>query len=144
MLSWRSMRNGRIHVIDLKFKGEDNGIASFLVETALGPVLIETGPHSTLDTLESGIKKLGYQLTDVKHVLITHIHLDHAGAAWCFAEHGSTIYLHPRGYRHMHDPTRLLASAKMIYKDEMESLWERSSRYRNLTFRPLTCSNRSR
>jgi len=67
--------------------------------------------------------KAGYALSDIRHVLVTHIHLDHAGAAWCFADKGATIYLHPRGYKHMHDPSKLLASAKMIYKEKMDMLW---------------------
>ncbi len=112
-----------MHIIDLGFKGQSNGIAAFLIETTQGPILVETGPHSTLDNLESGLKKLGYRITDIMHVFITHIHLDHAGAAWCFAHHGARIYLHPRGYRHMHNPERLLASAKMIYKEDMDRLW---------------------
>jgi len=55
--------------------------------------------------------------------LLTHIHLDHAGAAWYFAEQGAQIYLHPQGYKHMHDPSKLLASAQMLYGDMMEQLW---------------------
>jgi len=113
----------KVHVIDLNFLGQANGIATFLVETPDGPILIESGPHSTLDTLVKGINALGYQKEDIKHVFITHIHLDHAGAAWCFAEHGAQIYLHPLGYRHMNTPEKLLASAKMIYKEAMDMLW---------------------
>lgn len=112
-----------IHQIDLHFQGQLEAIAAFLVETSAGPILIETGPHSTLPYLQEGIKAAGYQLTDVKHVFLTHIHLDHAGAAWKFAEHGATIYVHPRGYPHMHDPSKLLKSAKMIYQEQMDSLW---------------------
>ena len=115
--------NHTIHTIDLNFLGHPNGICAYLVETSIGPILIETGPHSTLDTLTEGIEKVGYKKEDIKHVFITHIHLDHAGAAWCFAEHGARVYLHPFGYRHMNDPAKLLASAKMIYKDKMDFLW---------------------
>lgn len=118
-----NMRKNKVHVIDLNFLGATNGIAAFLVETEDGPILMETGPHSTLPTLIAGINKIGYKIEDIKHVFITHIHLDHAGAAWCFAEHGATVYLHPFGYRHMNDPSKLLASAKMIYKEKMDSLW---------------------
>ncbi len=113
----------QVHVIDLNFLGGANGIAAFLVESADGPILIEAGPHSTLPTLEKGLATHGYQISDIQHVFLTHIHLDHAGAAWCFAEHGAQIYLHPFGYAHMHDPSKLLASAKMIYKEAMDALW---------------------
>lgn len=117
------MNNIKIHTIDLNFLGHANGIAAFLIESPAGPILIETGPHSTLTTLEENIFALGYNPSDIKHVFITHIHLDHAGAAWHFASLGAQIYLHPRGYKHMHDPSRLLASAKMIYKENMDRLW---------------------
>ncbi len=112
-----------ITTIDLKFLGHQETIAAFLIETTEGPVLIETGPHSTLPTLKAGIAQAGFALEDVQHVFLSHIHLDHAGSAWCFAEHGATIYLHPFGERHLADPGKLLASAKMIYQDDMDRLW---------------------
>jgi len=113
----------KVHKIDLNFVGQKNSIASFLVESEEGPILIESGPSSTLKHLETGIAAYGYSLSDVKHVLLTHIHLDHAGAAWCFAELGAKIYLHPLGYKHMHDPSKLLASAQRIYGEMMDVLW---------------------
>ena len=117
------METPRITTIDLNFSGLPNGIASFLIEHNSGPILVETGPHSTLPTLEAALLEYGHKLSDIKHVFISHIHLDHAGAAWCFAELGAKIYLHPRGFRHMHDPSRLLSSAQRIYGDDMDRLW---------------------
>lgn len=117
------MSDYTIHTLDLHFKNEVNGIAAFLIESPGGPILVETGPHSTLPRLEQELKKFGYGLRDIRHVFITHIHLDHAGAAWCFGEVGATIYLHPFGFRHMNNPEKLLASAQRIYLDEMDSLW---------------------
>lgn len=111
-----------ISIIDLHFQ-TDHSIASFLVETADGPVLVETGPHSTYPKLVAGLAAHGYKPSDIKHVLLTHIHFDHAGAAWAFAKEGATVYVHPRGYRHLHDPEKLYNSAKMIYGDMMETLW---------------------
>ena len=111
-----------IHVLDLHFKVE-SAIASFLVETSEGPILIETGPHSTFEFLKKGLEKHGYQPSDVKHVFLTHIHFDHAGAAWAFAETGAKVYVHPFGYKHLLDPSKLYNSAKRIYGDEMETLW---------------------
>jgi len=113
----------KVHDIGLDFQGKLFAISSFLIETSEGPILVESGPYSTIQSLEKGIQKCGYQTTDIKHVLLTHIHLDHAGASWYFAEQGAQIYLHPIGYKHMHDPSKLLASAKMIYGDMMEQLW---------------------
>lgn len=117
------MNQYSVHTIDLEFLGYSSGIAAFVVETSQGVLLVETGPHSTYPVLKRGIEEAGFQIDDISHVLLTHIHLDHAGAAWCLAELGATIYLHPMGYRHMHQPERLLASAKMIYQDQMDRLW---------------------
>ncbi|MFZ4543555.1 MAG: MBL fold metallo-hydrolase [Saprospiraceae bacterium] len=111
------------HVIDLEFLGENSTIAVFVVPTSDGPVLIESGPHLTFLHLETELLKLGYKTSDIKHVLLSHIHFDHAGAAWCFADHGATIYVHPAGAKHLASPEKLYASAKMIYGDEMEPLW---------------------
>lgn len=111
------------HVLDLNFLGIDHAIAAFLIETAEGPIVIETGPYSTIASMQSALKKHGYLIEDVKHVFLTHIHFDHAGAAWAFAKAGAKIYLHPFGAPHMESPEKLYNSAKMIYGDEMERLW---------------------
>ncbi|WP_281613985.1 MBL fold metallo-hydrolase [Flammeovirga sp. SubArs3] len=112
-----------IKPIDLNFLGNEEAIASYVIQTSEGPALIETGPYSTFPVLEKALNKIDIKVTDIKHVFITHIHLDHAGAAWKFAEHGANIYLHPFGVRHMANPAKLMASAKMIYKDDMDRLW---------------------
>ncbi|MEM6830383.1 MAG: MBL fold metallo-hydrolase, partial [Bacteroidota bacterium] len=111
------------HILDLQFQGYEHAIASFLIESEEGPILIETGPYSTFSHLEKGLAKYGYSASDVKHVLLSHIHFDHAGAAWAFARAGAKIHLHPFGLHHMHDPTKLVASASMIYGDKMDVLW---------------------
>ena len=112
-----------VHTLDLHFQNYEHAIAAFLIETEAGPVLIESGPYSTFQSLESGLANHGYKVADVKHVLLSHIHFDHGGAAWAFAAQGATIYLHPFGAGHMHDPTKLVASATMIYGDQMDTLW---------------------
>lgn len=111
-----------IHVLDLNY-GVPRTTAAFVVETGEGPVLIETGPDSTYDVLVRRLKALGYAPEDVRHVLVTHIHLDHAGAAWRFAEQGATVYVHPRGVKHLRDPSRLLASAGRIFGERTEEIW---------------------
>jgi glyoxylase-like metal-dependent hydrolase (beta-lactamase superfamily II) len=111
------------HTLDLHFLGYEHAIASFLIESSEGPILIESGPYSTFAHLEKALAEHGYKTQDVKHVLLSHIHFDHAGAAWAFAKHGAKIYLHPFGAGHMHDPTKLVASATMIYGDQMDVLW---------------------
>lgn len=112
-----------IHVLDLHFLTFDHAIAAFLIPTSEGPVLIETGPYSTFPQLESAIKQTGYTIEDIKHVLLTHIHFDHAGAAWAFAKTGAKIYVHPFGAPHLAAPQKLYESARMIYGDDMDRLW---------------------
>ncbi len=79
----------KIHTLDLNFCNVSKNIAAFLVETTEGIVLLETGPYATFPTLCNEIKKLGFSPDDIAHVFLTHIHLDHAGAAWAFADKGA-------------------------------------------------------
>lgn len=115
---------GPVSVLDLHFLTEGT-IGAFLVRTSEGPVLVETGPESLYGALEAAVQAHGYALEDVRHVFITHIHLDHGGAAWRLARHGARIYVHPSGAPHLVDPSKLLNSARRIYGDEMERLWGR-------------------
>jgi len=112
-----------IQTLDLQFLGSSHTIASYLIDTSAGPVLVETGPHSTFETMKSELAKHNLQPTDIQHVLLPHIHLDHAGAAWAFAKNGATIYVHPFGQKHLAEPGKLMASAKRIYQDKMDELW---------------------
>lgn len=112
-----------IHVLDLKFLGIDHAIAAFLIESNDGPILIETGPHSTYKHLKEQVKQAGYDIQDIRHVLLTHIHLDHAGAAWALARNGANIYVHPFGAGHLEHPFKLMESARRIYQDQMDYLW---------------------
>lgn len=109
--------------IDLQFRNVEHGIAAYVVIGQGGPVLIETGPGSTLKQLLSSLKYHGIAASDIRHVFVTHIHLDHAGAAGWWSEQGAKIYVHQRGARHLVDPSRLLGSAKRIYGENMDSLW---------------------
>jgi len=86
-------------------------------------VLIETGPGSTLPALEAGLSAQGLSPRDITHVLVTHIHLDHAGAAGWLAKQGAEIYVHPNGAPHLMNPDKLIASAARIYGDRMDQLW---------------------
>lgn len=112
-----------MHIIDLKFMGLEETIAAFLLPSPQGHVLIECGPYSTYPALKAEVERLGYSMSDIKHLLLTHIHFDHAGAAWALAENGTTVWVHPAGERHLGSPEKLYNSAKMIYGDMMETLW---------------------
>jgi glyoxylase-like metal-dependent hydrolase (beta-lactamase superfamily II) len=112
-----------IHVLDLNFQGLPEITAAYLVVGPEGPILIETGPGSTLNTLLGQIRQHGFEPEQIKHVLVTHIHLDHAGAAGWWAQQGAQIYVHSFGARHLIAPEKLLASAQRIYGDMMDTLW---------------------
>lgn len=113
----------RIHTLDLHFQGIPGLIASYLVESGGEFALIETGPGSTLQTLRDAIRAAGVDESAIKKVFVTHIHLDHAGAAGWFAQNGATIYCHPNAARHLIDPSKLIDSARMVYGDQMDALW---------------------
>jgi glyoxylase-like metal-dependent hydrolase (beta-lactamase superfamily II) len=115
--------NGKIFVIDHKFLGINGAIASFLIPHSSGAALIESGPGSTVENLTQGLAAQGYSPSDVTDVLLTHIHLDHAGAAGWLAGSGARIHVHHVGAPHLVDPEKLLASAARIYGDQMEVLW---------------------
>lgn len=112
-----------IATIDLGYRGLDHAVAAFLVRGPDGAVLVETGPASTVEALYAGLRAHGVAPAELAAALVTHIHLDHAGAAGHLADLGIDVYVHPRGERHLVDPTRLLASAERIYGDQLEALW---------------------
>ena len=112
-----------IHVLDTKHLGRQGIIAVTVLEAEAGPVIFDTGPESTFQTIAGELRKLGFDPAEVRHVFLSHIHFDHAGAAWRFAELGATIYVHPRGAPHLVHPGKLVASATRLYGDQMEKLW---------------------
>jgi len=117
------MANTSIVPIDLNFQGKTQAIASYLIRDGDAVVLIESGPGSTLSALEAGLANEGLSFRDLTHVLLTHIHLDHAGAAGWLSQQGAEIYVHPIGAPHLLNPEKLIASATRIYGDKMDQLW---------------------
>lgn len=113
----------QVQTLDLLFLGLEHSIAVFVIETAEGPVLVECGPASTLPHLEAALAQNGRKISDFKHIFLSHIHFDHAGAAWAFAEHDAMVYVHPKGLPHLAAPEKLYNSARMIYGDDMDRLW---------------------
>ena len=117
------MNNPEIYTIDLNFRSRGGTIGAYLVPHTNGCILIETGPGSTINTLIAGLNDFGYKIEDVTDVFLTHIHLDHAGAAGWWAKNGVQIHVHENGAPHLLNPERLLASAHRLYGDMMDSLW---------------------
>ena len=111
--------------IDLHFRGSPRVIATALINGPGGLTLIDPGPTSCLPALEAGLRDRGLTLRDVRTLLLTHIHLDHAGAAGTIVERvpGIRVYVHERGAPHMIDPAKLLASVTRLYGDQMDTLW---------------------
>lgn len=113
----------QIRIIDLNFQGIVGAIAAYLIPHAHGAVLVESGPGSTVEALKTGLKEHGYDPGDITDVLLTHVHLDHGGAAGWMARQGARIYVHPVGAPHLIHPEKLLSSASRIYGEMMYDLW---------------------
>ena len=113
----------RIEIIDLEFQGHPGLIASFLIFGPEGHVLVESGPGSTLGSMQAGLARHGLEPSDIDFLFLTHIHFDHAGAAGWWAQRGTKVCVHPIGAPHLVDPSRLINSATRIYGDRMETLW---------------------
>jgi glyoxylase-like metal-dependent hydrolase (beta-lactamase superfamily II) len=116
-----------VHVLDTRQLDRPGIIAATALETAEGIALFDTGPESTFEKVAAALRAIAASPEDVRHVFLSHIHFDHAGAAWRFAELGATVYVHPRGAPHLIDPTKLVASATQIFGDDMARLWGRVS-----------------
>lgn len=112
-----------VQTLDLTFQGIPGAIAAYLVPHRRGAVLVECGPGSTIDNLVTALAAHGLQVGDISDVLLTHIHLDHAGAAGWLALQGACIHVHPKGAPHLLNPEKLIASAARIYGDQMGRLW---------------------
>ncbi len=117
-----------IHTLDLNFLSIPHVIASYLIKHGKGAVIVESGPGSTIEGLKAALAAHDLTAEDVTDVLLTHIHLDHAGAAgWLarYANHGkgANIYVHSNGAPHLLNPEKLLNSATRIYGDMMGTLW---------------------
>jgi glyoxylase-like metal-dependent hydrolase (beta-lactamase superfamily II) len=116
---------GSLGVIDLNFAASPEAIGVYLVDTDDGPALFDCGPASTLETLEAGLAANDLELTDVRHLLLSHIHLDHAGAAGSLVRKspGLTVWVSPVGRPHLIDPSRLERSARRLYGEMFDPLW---------------------
>jgi glyoxylase-like metal-dependent hydrolase (beta-lactamase superfamily II) len=114
-----------VSYVDVKFQGTPRIIATVVLQGPGGVALIDPGPSSTLPTLRQELSRSGISIGDVTALVLTHIHLDHAGASGTLVRErpGLQVYVHEKGAPHMIDPERLLASATRLYGDAMDRLW---------------------
>jgi glyoxylase-like metal-dependent hydrolase (beta-lactamase superfamily II) len=111
--------------LDLRHGGAERVIGSYVAETDDGPALFDCGPATCVDALKGGLRGRGLELQEVRHLLLSHIHLDHAGAAGVLVrEHpGLQVHVSAIGAPHLVDPSRLEASARRLYGDTFDDLW---------------------
>ncbi len=111
--------------IDLLHQGCPRSIGCYVLDTEDGPALFDCGPSTTIAALKAGLERDGLQLTDVRHLLLSHIHLDHAGAAGALVREHPALQVHVSavGAPHLVDPTRLERSARRLYGDSFDRLW---------------------
>jgi glyoxylase-like metal-dependent hydrolase (beta-lactamase superfamily II) len=111
--------------IDLHHQGVERVIGSYVVETDDGLALFDCGPASALPVLERGLAERGLSLGDIRHLLLSHIHLDHAGATGVIVRTHPHVQVHVSavGAPHLVDPSRLEASARRLYGDAFDTLW---------------------
>lgn len=112
-------------IIDTLFRGEVGVIASYLLAGPGGLALIDVGSAATLAQLLAGVRAAGFDPNAIESLVLTHIHLDHAGASGALIEMlpRAQVYVHAIGAAHLIDPSRLIRSAARIYGDEMDMLW---------------------
>lgn len=111
--------------VDLRFGGATEAIGVYVVETDDGPALFDCGPSSTRPALEAGLAVRGLSLADIRHLLLSHIHLDHAGAAGGIVrDHPHlTVWVSEVGRPHLVAPSKLERSARRLYGEHFDPLW---------------------
>jgi glyoxylase-like metal-dependent hydrolase (beta-lactamase superfamily II) len=111
--------------LDLMHQGADRVIGSYLLETDDGPALFDCGPSTCLPRLKAALLERGVELGDVRHLLLSHIHLDHAGAAGVLVREHPELLVHVSeiGAPHLADPSRLETSARRLYGETFDTLW---------------------
>ena len=114
-----------MNIIYLHPLGNPKTIAAYVLDTDDGPALFDCGPATCLDALKRGLDDNGLQLTDIRHLLLSHIHLDHAGAAGTLVREHPSLQVHVSGIGapHLVDPSRLERSARRLYGDSFDTLW---------------------
>lgn len=115
----------RITTLDDNWMGRPKSIGTALLESDGHRAIVDPGPGSTLDTLKKQLRPHGISVSDLDAVLLTHIHLDHAGATGALVRENPklAVYVHRLGAPHMIDPSKLLASAARLWPDNLQQLF---------------------
>jgi glyoxylase-like metal-dependent hydrolase (beta-lactamase superfamily II) len=125
LVSYHSNTMANISTLDLNWTGRPHSIAAALLESGGRHAIVDPGPASTLDTLHGLLKSRGLSVEDLDAVLLTHIHLDHAGATGSLVRENPRlrVYVHSKGATHLVDPAKLLASAGRLWGDDLQRLF---------------------
>ena len=120
-----SGRVDALEPIDLHHQGAKRVVGCYVVDTSDGLALNDCGPSTCVSTLEEGLGRRGLALSDLNHLLLSHIHLDHAGAAGVLVRKhpGLQVHVSEVGAPHLVDPSRLERSARRLYGKAFDELW---------------------
>src|ERR1700675_1242096 len=112
-------------VLDLNWMGRQHSIGAVLLESDGHYAILDPGPASTLETLRAELLTRGLSVSDLETILLTHIHLDHAGATGSLLRENPNlrIFVHSKGAAHLADPSKLLASAGRLWGDDLLRLF---------------------
>ncbi len=112
-------------LLDLQWTGRPRAIAAALLRFGSANALVDPGPASTVETLRAALAERGLRVQDLQYVLLTHIHLDHAGATGTLVREnpGLRVYVHARGLPHVVDPSKLVNSAERLWGAELKTLF---------------------
>lgn len=115
----------KITTLDDNWMGRTRSIATALVESDGHRTIVDPGPGSTLDTLKKELRAHGASVSNLDAILLTHIHLDHAGATGALVQENPKlpVYVHKFGAPHMIDPSKLLASAARLWPNDLQQLF---------------------
>ncbi|MEH7125802.1 MBL fold metallo-hydrolase [Bacillus sp. JJ1773] len=114
-----------VSLIDTFDLGKERRTGSYILQSE-EVTLIETSASPSIPFVLKGLEELGIKLTEVKNIIVTHIHLDHAGGVGLLLNHcpNAKVIVHPRGKRHLADPSRLIQGAKAVYGDKFNELFD--------------------
>ncbi len=112
-------------LIDTLHQGQDGVVASYLLEGPHGLGLVDVGSGATVENLLTGVRAAGHDPSRIERIILTHIHLDHAGATGALVQAlpRAQVFVHRLGAPHLIDPSRLVRSATRIYGERMSELW---------------------